>query len=41
MESSVLNLFNQFQNLKAHVDGLNEGIEPSKLFQFSAFFLCQ
>ncbi|XP_056130838.1 rac GTPase-activating protein 1-like [Lampris incognitus] len=28
MEPSVLNLHNQFQNLRAHVDVLNEGIEP-------------
>ncbi|XP_071750559.1 rac GTPase-activating protein 1-like [Centroberyx gerrardi] len=28
MESSVLNLHNQFQSLRAHVDVLNEGIEP-------------
>ncbi|XP_041748009.1 rac GTPase-activating protein 1 isoform X1 [Coregonus clupeaformis] len=28
MESTVLNLYNQFQNLRAHSDILNEGIEP-------------
>lgn len=32
MESSVVNLYNQFQSLRAQVDGLNEGIEPRKLF---------
>uniref|UniRef100_A0A674MCB1 Rac GTPase-activating protein 1 n=1 Tax=Takifugu rubripes TaxID=31033 RepID=A0A674MCB1_TAKRU len=28
MESPVMNLYNQFQLLRAHVDGLNESIEP-------------
>uniref|UniRef100_A0A672YC70 Rac GTPase-activating protein 1 n=1 Tax=Sphaeramia orbicularis TaxID=375764 RepID=A0A672YC70_9TELE len=28
MESPVVNLHNQFQTLRAHMDGLNEGIEP-------------
>lgn len=32
MEPSVVNLYNQFQSLRAQVDGLNEGIEPRKLF---------
>ncbi|XP_028261965.1 rac GTPase-activating protein 1-like [Parambassis ranga] len=31
MESSVLNLYNQFQSLGAQVDGINEGIEPQFL----------
>ncbi|XP_070758925.1 rac GTPase-activating protein 1-like [Enoplosus armatus] len=31
MESSVVNLYNQFQSLTAQVDGLNEGIEPQFL----------
>uniref|UniRef100_A0AAQ5X2A5 Rac GTPase-activating protein 1 n=1 Tax=Amphiprion ocellaris TaxID=80972 RepID=A0AAQ5X2A5_AMPOC len=31
MESTVVNLYNQFQILRAHVDGLNEGIEPQFL----------
>lgn len=41
MESSVLNLFNQFQNLKAHVDGLNEGIEPKFLQMALNFEECR
>lgn len=32
MESAAGNLYNQFQSLRAQVDGLNEGIEPRKLF---------
>ncbi len=32
MESSVVNLYNQFQSLRAQMDGLTEGIEPRKLF---------
>ncbi|KAM4589057.1 rac GTPase-activating protein 1-like [Odontesthes bonariensis] len=31
MESSVVNLYNQFQSLRAQVDSLNEGIEPQFL----------
>ena len=31
MESPVVNLYDQFQSLRAQVDGLNEGIEPRKL----------
>lgn len=29
-----MNLYNQFQLLRAQVDGLNEGIEPRKLLPF-------
>lgn len=32
MEAPVLNLYNQFQSLRAQVEGLNESIEPRKLF---------
>ncbi|XP_076005671.1 rac GTPase-activating protein 1-like isoform X2 [Genypterus blacodes] len=28
MDSSVLNLFHQFQSLSAHLDALNDGVEP-------------
>ncbi|XP_022055818.1 rac GTPase-activating protein 1-like [Acanthochromis polyacanthus] len=31
MEPTVVNLYNQFQSLRAQVDGLNEGIEPQFL----------
>ncbi|XP_007554283.1 rac GTPase-activating protein 1-like [Poecilia formosa] len=31
MEMSVVNLFNQFQSLRAHLDALNENIEPQFL----------
>lgn len=40
MEASVVNLYNQFQSLRAQVDGLNEGIEPRKLFtNFASVFV--
>lgn len=32
MELSVMNQYNQFQSLRAQVDGLNESTEPGKLF---------
>lgn len=32
MEPSVMNLYNQFESLRAQVDGLNESIEPRKSF---------
>lgn len=32
MESSVMNLNNQFQSLRAQVEALNESVEPRKLF---------
>ncbi len=32
MESSLVNLLNEFQSLTAQMEGLNEGIEPRKLF---------
>lgn len=38
MESPVMNLYNQFQLLRAQVDGLNESIEPRKLSYFHALF---
>lgn len=37
MESPVINLYNQFQLIRAQMDGLNESIEPRKLLQH--FFL--
>ncbi|XP_032370410.1 rac GTPase-activating protein 1 isoform X1 [Etheostoma spectabile] len=41
MESSVVNLYNQFQNLRAQVDGLNEGIEPQFLQMAVNFEECR
>ncbi|KAF1391382.1 hypothetical protein PFLUV_G00041540 [Perca fluviatilis] len=41
MESSVMNLYNQFQNLRAQVDGLNEGIEPQFLKMAVNFEECR
>lgn len=39
MESTAVNLYNQFQSLITQVEGLNEGIEPRKLFpQFVLVF---
>lgn len=39
MESPVMNLYNQFQLLRAQVDGLNESIEPRKLLpRFALLF---
>lgn len=32
MERSAVNLYNQFESLRAQVDCLNESIEPRKLF---------
>ncbi|XP_068576311.1 rac GTPase-activating protein 1-like [Cebidichthys violaceus] len=41
MESSVVNLYNQFQSLRAQVDGLNEGIEPQFLQMAVNFEECR
>uniref|UniRef100_A0A7N9AZL9 Rac GTPase-activating protein 1 n=1 Tax=Mastacembelus armatus TaxID=205130 RepID=A0A7N9AZL9_9TELE len=41
MESSALNLHNQFQSLRAQVDGLNEGIEPQFLQMAVNFEECR
>lgn len=41
MESSVVNLFGQFQSLKAHIDGLNEGIETQFLQMALNFEECR
>ncbi|XP_022600971.1 rac GTPase-activating protein 1-like [Seriola dumerili] len=41
MESPVLNLYNQFQSLRAQVDGLNEGIEPQFLQMALNFEECR
>ncbi|XP_037304440.2 rac GTPase-activating protein 1-like [Pungitius pungitius] len=41
MESSVVNLYNQFQSLRAQVDGLNEGIEPQFLQMAIHFEECR
>ncbi|XP_076605522.1 rac GTPase-activating protein 1-like [Chaetodon auriga] len=41
MESSVVNLYNQFQSLRAQVDGLNEGIEPQFLQMAMNFEECR
>lgn len=41
MESSVANLYNQFQSLRAQVDGLNEGIEPQFLQMAVNFEECR
>ncbi|XP_037642941.1 rac GTPase-activating protein 1-like [Sebastes umbrosus] len=41
MESSVVNLHNQFQSLRAQVDGLNEGIEPQFLQMAVNFEECR
>lgn len=41
MESPVMNLYNQFQLLRAQVDVLNESIEPRKLLpRFAICHLC-
>ncbi|XP_040888817.1 rac GTPase-activating protein 1-like [Toxotes jaculatrix] len=41
MEPSVVNLYNQFQSLRAQVDGLNEGIEPQFLQMAVNFEECR
>lgn len=41
MEPSVLNLYNQFQSLRAQLDGLNEGIEPQFLQMATNFEECR
>ncbi|XP_060898119.1 rac GTPase-activating protein 1-like [Labrus mixtus] len=41
METSVVNLFNQFQGLRAQVDGLNESIEPQYLQMAVNFEECR
>ncbi|XP_019108899.2 rac GTPase-activating protein 1 [Larimichthys crocea] len=41
MESSVVNLYNQFQSLRAQVDGLNESIEPQFLQMAANFEECR
>uniref|UniRef100_A0A8C4DJF9 Rac GTPase-activating protein 1 n=1 Tax=Dicentrarchus labrax TaxID=13489 RepID=A0A8C4DJF9_DICLA len=41
MESPVVNLYNQFQSLRAQVDGLNEGIEPQFLQMAVNFEECR
>ncbi|XP_056243401.1 rac GTPase-activating protein 1-like [Seriola aureovittata] len=41
MESPVRNLYNQFQSLRAQVDGLNEGIEPQFLQMALNFEECR
>ncbi|XP_049893983.1 rac GTPase-activating protein 1-like [Epinephelus moara] len=41
MESSVVNLYNQFQSLRAQVDCLNEGIEPQFLQMALNFEECR
>lgn len=33
MEPPVINLYSQFQLMRAQMDGLNEAIEPRKLVQ--------
>lgn len=40
MESPVVNLYNQFQSLRAQVDCLNEGIEPRELFSQPVAVFC-
>lgn len=39
MELSAVNLYNQFESLRAQVDGLNESIEPRKLISYVALVL--
>lgn len=39
METTVLNLQSLYDNLRTHVDLINENIEPSKLFMASVFEL--
>ncbi|XP_053294893.1 rac GTPase-activating protein 1 [Pleuronectes platessa] len=41
METSTVNLYNQFQSLRAQVDGLNEGIEPQFLQMAMNFEDCR
>ncbi|TMS19648.1 Rac GTPase-activating protein 1 [Larimichthys crocea] len=41
MESSVVNLYNQFQSLRAQVDGLNESVEPQFLQMAANFEECR
>ncbi|XP_039971388.1 rac GTPase-activating protein 1-like [Xiphias gladius] len=41
MESPVVNLYNQFQSLRAQLDGLNEGIEPQFLQMAVNFEECR
>ncbi|XP_077459752.1 rac GTPase-activating protein 1-like isoform X1 [Stigmatopora argus] len=41
MESTVVNLYNQFQTLRAQVDGLNETIEPQFLQMAQNFEDCR
>uniref|UniRef100_UPI0037E965C8 rac GTPase-activating protein 1-like n=1 Tax=Semicossyphus pulcher TaxID=241346 RepID=UPI0037E965C8 len=41
MEPSLVNLFNQFQGLRAQVDGLNESIEPQFLQMAMNFEECR
>ncbi|KAG7229730.1 hypothetical protein INR49_012526 [Caranx melampygus] len=41
MESPVLNLYNQFQSLRAQVEGLNESIEPQFLQMAQNFEECR
>nr|XP_046240296.1 rac GTPase-activating protein 1-like [Scatophagus argus]XP_046240297.1 rac GTPase-activating protein 1-like [Scatophagus argus]XP_046240298.1 rac GTPase-activating protein 1-like [Scatophagus argus] len=41
MESSVVNLYNQFQSLRAQMEGLNEGIEPQFLQMAVNFEECR
>ncbi|XP_070701802.1 rac GTPase-activating protein 1-like [Pempheris klunzingeri] len=41
MESTVVNLYDQFQSLRAQVDGLNEGIEPQFLQMAVNFEECR
>ncbi|XP_077583340.1 rac GTPase-activating protein 1-like isoform X2 [Stigmatopora nigra] len=41
MESTVVNLYNQFQTLRAQVDGLNETIEPQFLQMVQNFEDCR
>lgn len=33
MESPVINLYNQFQLMRAQMDGLNESVEPRELLR--------
>uniref|UniRef100_A0A672HXB9 Rac GTPase-activating protein 1 n=1 Tax=Salarias fasciatus TaxID=181472 RepID=A0A672HXB9_SALFA len=41
MESSVMNLYNQFESLRAQVDGLNESVEPQFLQMAENFEDCR
>ncbi|KAM9408635.1 rac GTPase-activating protein 1-like [Pholidichthys leucotaenia] len=41
MEASVVNLYNQFQSLRAQVDGLNESIEPQFIQMAGNFEECR